>query len=156
MRSRREQVITGVAAVLILGLALWLLLGRSPGPARTTVDLGQAVATDAGRVTVLEVIPVPPGTGGTPSPEPGHTLVAIQFRSCRSDPNGLVVELSRFGIETRRGVVPVAGSRMAESTETCASGVVYAQVPQGWGPDAVQYDADPVGVWRLAGTLTAP
>ena len=144
-----------MAAVLILGLALWLLLGRSPGPARTTVDLGQEVATDAGRVTVLEVVPVP-GAGGTPPPEPGHTLVAIRFRSCRSDPNGPVVELSRFGIETRRGVAPVAGSRMAESTETCASGVVYAQVPQGSGPDAVQYDADPVGVWRLAGTLTGP
>ena len=100
MRSRREQVVTGVAAVLILGLALWLLLGRSPGPTRTTVDLGQEVATDAGRVTVLEVVPVPPGNRRHAPPEPGHTLVEIRFRSCRSDPNGPVVELSRFGCDT--------------------------------------------------------
>jgi hypothetical protein len=148
-RSRREQVITGVAAALILGLALWLLLGRSPGTGRVEVGLGRPVTTNAGVVTVLGLDRVQPGTAGAPAPTRNHIVMAIRFRSCRSGPDGPVVNLRLFGVRTAHELSPVAGSDTSETPAGCDSGVVYSQVPAGFPPSAVEYDADPVAVWTI-------
>jgi hypothetical protein len=148
-RSKREELLTGGAAIAVLAVALWLFFGRLPGPARTTVDLGRPVTTDAGRITVFSLEPVPAGSKAAPPPESGHTLMAIRFRACRANQDGEVVDLSRFGVRTREGVAPVAGSSTRETPDRCAVGEVFSQVPVGAVPTDVQYDANPFGDWRL-------
>jgi hypothetical protein len=152
--TRRQQVITGVAAVLILTLALWLLLGRSPsGPSRVEADPGSPVETDVGTVTVYSVDPVPPGTRGTPAPVAGHEVRAIRFRSCRPGDTGEVVDLALFsvGFASSAPRAPAAGSNLSDSTGRCVGGLVYVQVPQGLAPSDVEYAADPLAVWRIGG-----
>jgi hypothetical protein len=149
VRSRREQVLTGVAAVLILGLALWLLLGRSPGTKRVEVPLGRSVTTDNGVVTVLGLDVVRPGTAGTPTPTPNHVVMAIRFRACRSGSAGPIVDLELFRVRTGDVLSPVAGSNTSETPDGCDAGLVYAQVPSGSSPTAVEYEADPVAVWTV-------
>lgn len=142
---------TGVAAVLILALAFWLFLGRSPsGPGTRTVDLGSNVDTDAGSVTVLSLDPVAADTPGAPAPEAGTGVQGIRFKSCRNGSDGPVVDLSLFSVRTADGrVASAAGSREDQATAACAAGVVYVQVPTDSPAAEVDYAADPVVVWRL-------
>ena len=45
--SRRERILAGIATVVILGIAFWLFVGRSPGgPKRVEVAFGDSVETD--------------------------------------------------------------------------------------------------------------
>jgi len=149
--TRRQQIFTGVAAVLILALAFWLLLGRSPGgTAKREVDLGTAVPTDAGTVTVTSLEPVAEGTPGAPSPDAGHEVRGIRFRSCRNGTKGPVVDLSLFSVQTADGrLAGAAGSRESELRGDCTAGTVYVQVPTDSSPSDVEYAADPLAVWRL-------
>ncbi len=142
-------MVTGIAAILVLGLAVWLLLGRSPRPDRLVeAALGKPVRTDAGTVTVFAVSVDPPGLAGAPAPEPGHVLLAIRFRSCRSVQNGPVVELSLFFVRTTAGPQTPNGSRVT-TTPDCAAGFVFVQAPDRSDPDEVVYRADPVAAWQF-------
>jgi hypothetical protein len=135
--------------VLILGVAIWLLLGRSPGTRRVEVEFGRPVTTDAGVVTVLRLDTVAPGTEGAPAPTRNHVVMAIRFRSCRAGSDGPIVNLRLFGVRTVRELSPVQGSNTSETPNGCDAGVVYSQVPAGFSPSAVEYHADPVAVWTI-------
>jgi hypothetical protein len=100
-------------------------------------------------VTVLGLATVKPGTVGAPAPTANHVVMAIRFRSCRSGSDGPIVNLRLFGVRTVHQLSRVAGSNTSESPDGCDSGVVYAQVPVGLSPSAVEYDADPVAVWTI-------
>src|SRR5262249_46768171 len=138
-------------AVLILALAFWLFLGRSPGgTTRREVDLGTAVPTDTGTVTVTSLDAVPEGTSGAPPPVTGHEVRGIRFRSCRKGSERAFVPLSLFSVRTADGrLARAAGSRESELPGDCVAGTVYVQVPTGSSPTDVEYAADPLVVWRL-------
>jgi hypothetical protein len=148
--SKRERIFTGIAVVVILALAFWLFLGRSPsgGPKRVEVELRESVETDRGTVTVFSLDPA--AALGAPAPDPGHEVEAIRFRSCRSDSGGTVVDMSAFSVTFADDpAAEAAGSRLERNDATCVAGQVFVQAPEGATPTAVEYAADPVGVWRL-------
>jgi hypothetical protein len=153
MRERtKKRVITGMATVVILALALSLFLGRTPNssPPREEVALGQAVETDRGTVTVNSLDPVPPGTPGAPPAISGTVVDAIGFRSCRNDPQGTIVDLSVFSVQTADGTTGTpAGSQLTESSGDCTGGFVYVVLPAASSPTDVEYAANPVAVWKL-------
>jgi hypothetical protein len=153
MRERTKQrVVTGMATVVVLALALSLFIGRSPNgsPSREEVSLGQAVETDLGTVTVSSLDPVPPGTPGAPPAVTGTVVDAIQFRSCRTDPEGTIVDLSAFSVRTADGTsATAAGSQLTESSGDCTGGAVYVVLPASSSPTEVEYAANPVAVWKL-------
>jgi len=148
----KKRVITGMATVVILALSMSLFLGRTPSsPSRREVSLGESVDTDRGTVTVNSLNPVPPGTPGAPPVIPGTVVDAIQFRSCRTDPQGTIVDLSVFSVQTADGTTGTpAGSQLTESSGDCTGGFVYVILPASAQPTDVEYAADPVAVWKLA------
>jgi hypothetical protein len=153
MRTQtRQRVVTGIATVVVLALALSLFLGRSPNgaPGRVEASLGEPVETDRGTVTVTSLDPVPPGTAGAPAPAEGTVVDAIQFRSCRTDPEGTIVDLSVFSVRTVDGSSATpAGSRLTESSGECTGGEVFVVLPASASPSEVEYAADPIAVWAL-------
>jgi hypothetical protein len=149
--SRGQQVFTGVAAVLVLAFAFWLLLGRSPDSTRRVeVAPGTAVATDAGTITVHSLNDVPEGTPRTPARQPGRRVEAIRFTACRATAQGALVDLSLFSVLTADGQSTTAeGSKLSEETGNCIAGETYVQVPLFSPPTQVEYAADPLAVWTL-------
>jgi hypothetical protein len=150
--TTRQRLFTGIASVLILALAFWLFLGRSPsgGPERVEADWGGTVATDRGTVTVRRLEAVDEGSAGVPKAGAGHVVDAIRFRSCRTDPDGTVVDLSLFSVVLGNGTsVAAEGSKLSETTGGCVSGQAFVQLPVGSTETAIEYAADPVGVWRV-------
>ena len=150
--SRRERIVTGIATVVILAIALWLFVGRSPGGAqRIEVGFGDSVATDAGTVTVLALEQVKEGTRGAPPPADGDEVQAIRFRSCRNESARQIVDLDLFSVDLP-GDAPdpsAVGSALTDGAGACLGGRVFVQVPLGASPIGVVYAADPTGVWLL-------
>jgi len=150
--SQRERIFTGIATVVILAIAFWLFVGRSPGGTkREEVAFGDSVETDAGTVAVLSLDEVTERTEGAPAPTAGNEVRAIRFRSCRNADEGQVVDMSLFFVELPGDVpdAPAAGSALIDSAGACVGGRVFVQLPLGVSPVDVVYAADPMAVWVI-------